>query len=595
MECPHLVDCVKISHPSSTKENENNKWTCAGNAEILMNVVKQLQLCSTDESPWICLTCGMIQCGRYVNEHGKMHYDKQNDHAVCMECNTFATFCYTCDDFVINDTETKQLEELRGNLKQLNDQIHVHKLRSRKHQSSEGDENSDRKRAKKKTKAKAGKRAKIVGLRNLGNTCFMNAVLQSLSNIQQFSGYFKQLPSLDSTPVKNGRKPPQTRTSDVDTVLLAEELRKILILLWQSGKGAISPESLFTVIWKVVPRFRGYQQQDAHEFLRYMLDRLHTELLGILPFSNDPTSRYISNLSIRGKSTIVTAIFGGILQSEVNCLECSTESKKHDPFLDLSLDLPSHIIGKTVKQKDQKDQKDCERPASCSIYDCLSSFTELEKLADTEQYFCNNCKCRQQSTKKFWIRRLPNVLCLHLKRFRWSNYFRTKLDHYVEFPVKGLDMKNYLLTNMIVRMLDINLIKNKIVVIEYLSIITFILEYSVEMTTTKVEPISDYYRLINNFQHGTRGSGTGSCLYDLAAVIVHHGSGLNLRTYLYFSAGSGHYTAYGTHESNWYHFNDSSVTICDEETVQSSKAYILFYIKREVKIPMSLLSGARVN
>ena len=75
--------------------------------------------------------------------------------------------------------------------------------------------------------------------------------------------------------------------------------------------------------------FRGYQQQDAHEFMRYLLDRLHSELLTLLPYPNS-TSPYICP---KGKSTIVTAIFGGILQSEVNCLVCGMESRKHDPFL----------------------------------------------------------------------------------------------------------------------------------------------------------------------------------------------------------------------------------------------------------------------
>lgn len=60
-----------------------------------------------------------------------------------------------------------------------------------------------------------------------------------------------------------------------------------------------------------------------------MLDRLHTELLGILPYPST-NNHYLMPAK---KSTIVTAIFGGVLQNEVTCLVCGTESKKHDPFL----------------------------------------------------------------------------------------------------------------------------------------------------------------------------------------------------------------------------------------------------------------------
>lgn len=79
---------------------------------------------------------------------------------------------------------------------------------------------------------------------------------------------------------------------------------------------------------------RGYQQQDAHEFLRYMLDRLHMELLNILPYPKDNNAALF--IGAKGKATIVTTIFGGILQNEVTCLVCGTESKKHDPFLGTS-------------------------------------------------------------------------------------------------------------------------------------------------------------------------------------------------------------------------------------------------------------------
>lgn len=44
-----------------------------------------------------------------------------------------------------------------------------------------------------------------------------------------------------------------------------------------------------------------------------------------------------------------------------------------------------------------------------SVVDCLSSFTDIEELEESELYMCSNCKKKQRSTKKFWIRRLPNV------------------------------------------------------------------------------------------------------------------------------------------------------------------------------------------
>ena len=107
------------------------------------------------------------------------------------------------------------------------------------------------------------------------------------------------------------------------------------------------------------------------------------------------------------------------------------------------------------------------------VTDCLQKFVDIEELAETEHWICGSCKSKQRSTKKFWIRRLPRVLCLHIKRFRWSPYSRTKIDTHVSFPLTGLDMSNYLLSNL----------------------------------------------------HETRCSIAGSSLYDLAAVIVHHGSG----------------------------------------------------------------------
>lgn len=181
----------------------------------------------------------------------------------------------------------------------------------------------------------------MIGLRNLGNTCFMNSVLQSLNNIQEFSLYFNALPSLETKSQQQPKRVYYSRSfkeNGDSEANVAEELRKVLTNLSHGGDGskAISPECLFLVIWKVVPQFRGHRQHDAHEFLRYMLDRLHTELqylttpldlansaLGkthskLLNSLNGSNGINESNISFKGKNSIVTTVFGGTLQSEVS-------------------------------------------------------------------------------------------------------------------------------------------------------------------------------------------------------------------------------------------------------------------------------------
>lgn len=69
----------------------------------------------------MCLNCGSILCGRYVNGHALSHSKSNTTHAVCLNTLNSSVFCYECDDFVINDTDLNALDDLRQEFREFDD------------------------------------------------------------------------------------------------------------------------------------------------------------------------------------------------------------------------------------------------------------------------------------------------------------------------------------------------------------------------------------------------------------------------------------------------------------------------------------------
>ena len=530
--------------------------------------------CGTGLSPWLCLSCGLIHCGRYVNQDGLRHFNRNASHCVCMDALSGALFCYACDDYVSEgDFLRPRIAAIRSSLPALVTHRHSdhsyynpallpppsslhsssaaasHALKGGRQQRSAGLKTAGGKSLLRKpnvishptivsaasnsapapaaatrtpstptpTPAATSRKRKVSpkrsvkrlqaeeivlgirGLRNLGNTCFMNAVLQSLNNIDAFAVQIAGVPESAFPGVASSSSScVRTRRSVPEQLWLASELRKTLAALQSAGSGPISPDALFSVVWKLVPRFRGFQQQDAHEFLRCILERLGLEL-GLLCSSS--------------ADSLVTRLFQGHLSSRVTCRRCHHSSWKLDPFLDLSLDIPR---GSGPRQSQP----------GITLDECLERFFAPEDLEGREQALCELCGAKTPSTKQFFLRRVPSVLCVHLKRFRWERG-REKLDDHVAFPVDG----------------------------EGLSLRRFVLPEGL------VSPSDD------------------PAHFRLAAVVVHHGAG----------PASGHYTAYGQRQATtprqgtplaWYHFNDSSVRRSAGDIVAQQKAYLLFYVRK---------------
>lgn len=157
------------------------------------------------------------------------------------------------------------------------------------------------------------------GLVNLGNTCFFNSVMQNLFALDRLRDCYLNM--------------------DASAGPLTMSLKKLFAeTIADAGKkNIINPKAFFGCIVSKAPQFRGYQQHDSHELLRCLLDGLCAEELGFkkqISTSKDVTA------SNQG-STLVDVLFGGQISSTLCCVECGHSSTVYEPFLDLSLPVPT--------------------------------------------------------------------------------------------------------------------------------------------------------------------------------------------------------------------------------------------------------------
>uniref|UniRef100_A0A8C5SNA3 Ubiquitin carboxyl-terminal hydrolase n=1 Tax=Laticauda laticaudata TaxID=8630 RepID=A0A8C5SNA3_LATLA len=80
---------------------------------------------------------------------------------------------------------------------------------------------------------------------------------------------------------------------------------------------------------------------------------------------------------------------------------------------------------------------------SVALRECIELFTTMETLGEHDPWYCPNCKKHQQATKKFDLWSLPRILVVHLKRFSYNRYWRDKLDTVVDFPIRDLNMSEF--------------------------------------------------------------------------------------------------------------------------------------------------------
>ncbi|XP_021778495.1 ubiquitin carboxyl-terminal hydrolase 44 isoform X2 [Papio anubis] len=274
----------------------------------------------------------------------------------------------------------------------------------------------------------------VTGLRNLGNTCYMNSVLQVLSHLLIFRQCFLKLDLNQWLAVTASEKkrsfckhPPVTDTvyqmnecQEKDTgfvrsrqsslssglsggasksrkmeliqpreptsqyLSLCHELHTLFQVMWSGKWALVSPFAMLHSVWRLIPAFRGYAQQDAQEFLCELLDKIQhelettgTSLPALIPTSQRKLIKQVLN--------VVNNIFHGQLLSQVTCLACDNKSNTIEPFWDLSLEFPERY---QCSGKDIASQP-------CLVTEMLAKFTETEAL-EGKIYVCDQCNW-------FWV------------------------------------------------------------------------------------------------------------------------------------------------------------------------------------------------
>ncbi|KAJ3244588.1 Ubiquitin carboxyl-terminal hydrolase 21 [Chytriomyces hyalinus] len=273
----------------------------------------------------------------------------------------------------------------------------------------------------------------LVGLQNLGNTCFMNSILQCIFATECLMGY---LLSGDYKMDLNTKSPMKGQLA-LSFVSVVEEALKPANAA-SSGR-VINPSRFKRQIDTWAPQFAGYSQQDAQEFLRFMLDGLHEDLnrvfmrprfsykdVDVDKLSDVDKARFSWHRYHASNCGLIFDLFGGQLQSTVTCHSCNYASITFDTFWDLSLPIP-------------KASRD-DAVSKCSLADCLAEFAAKEVL--DELYRCDNCKTKVRASKRLQVYRCPEILVLHLKRFSFSRYSRDKVETNVNFPLRKLSLES---------------------------------------------------------------------------------------------------------------------------------------------------------
>lgn len=388
------------------KNNSTSKKSVSSQAAPPLVVPPQPKIIVDPNTPvdiWLCLRCATQSCcpsdapNPTVTSHAMQHFTtpRSDLHCVVVNVNNWKLWCYECK-FELYLDSYKKLHESVDHVKRVSQtkSVTLPAISAAKKELAIFVPGGPVKNSVGVSPNSVLPRAR--GLNNLGNTCFFNSVMQCLSATHPFvrcldthcqKGAQLNIPAVTVAGSKTVKRDDSglgvsrdgsTKSSsddlDNDRVQMTTQIDPLSLQLLESGaitlavaaffkemhsvsikSGPVNPGHLFGQICRRSPQFRGFQQQDAHELLRHLMDGLRSEEVrrqrsailkhfGLNEKSDpkkveDKIRMKVNALSKHSMYTIIDKIFGGHLVSTIVCEQCHNSSQIYEPFLDLSLPL----------------------------------------------------------------------------------------------------------------------------------------------------------------------------------------------------------------------------------------------------------------
>ena len=273
----------------------------------------------------------------------------------------------------------------------------------------------------------------LVGLDNIGATCYMNATLQAFSNTEGLTEFF--LNSYQYNENDNNKK-------------IANEYYKVVVNLWDKNKnnGSYSPDSFKNALSQENPLFQGIKANDSKDLINFLIERLHKELNNPLtqadndniPNQFNETETFQSFLQDYNNTyrSAIAGLFYGVFETKSKCTGCNYIKYNFQVFS--FLEFPLFEVNNFCYKQGKRPlyNNDGSNP-NVDLYECFDYYQNIELMTGDNKMYCNLCNQTLDSFYGTTLYSTPNYLVINLNRGK-NAYYQCK----VNFP-EQLNLYNY--------------------------------------------------------------------------------------------------------------------------------------------------------